>query len=96
MNQETLILVAKLRRLAARQGKAFDVARFVTDAQFAKTVFDDVLNSDDEEMLLTGLSLMKEMGMTLLAPALVPVPTPAPNVDAPAKTQGKTYIGRLR
>jgi hypothetical protein len=100
MKQETLILVAKLRRLAAKQGKSFDVARFVTDLGFAKTVLDDVLDSDDEEVLLTGLSLMKELGFTTVIPVVqAPIQaavSPAPTVPVPPKTQGNTYIGRLR
>lgn len=100
MKQETLILVAKLRRLAAKQGKSFDVARFVTDLGFAKTVLDDVLDSDDEEVLLTGLSLMKELGFTTVIPVapavIIPVTQSASAAPVSPKTQGNTYIGRLR
>jgi hypothetical protein len=100
MKQETLIMVAKLRRLAVKQGKSFDVARFVTDLGFAKTVLDDVLDSDDEEVLLTGLTLMRELGFTTVIPVvqapIQPAVSPAPAVPVPPKTQGNTYIGRLR
>lgn len=97
MNQETLILVAKLRRLAARQGKAFDVAQFVSDMAFAKKILSDVLDSDDDELLLTGLNLMKALGMTTITEAS-PHATAAiePPEPAVSKIQGKSYVGRLR
>jgi hypothetical protein len=67
---------------------------------FAKTVLDDVLDSDDEEVLLTGLSLMKDLGLTTVIPVaqapILPVVSPAATAPVPHKTQGNTYIGRLR
>ncbi len=50
MDQSTLIKIARLRTLAARKGKPFDVMRFVSDKQFAHQVLTDVMDTDDEDV----------------------------------------------
>ena len=102
MDQSTLIKIARLRTLAARQGKAFDVVRFVGDSQFANQVLTQVMDTDDEDIIVLGLQLMQALGLGAPAPALVTAAPPQPGREGP---QGPTepplakadrYIGRLR
>ncbi|MBP6763540.1 MAG: hypothetical protein KA141_01010 [Rubrivivax sp.] len=102
MEQSTLIKIARLRTLAARHGKAFDVVRFATDRSFAQDCLTRVLDTDQEDLLLLGLEVMDALGMvrlkpsvvamrTTAAPALVPVPAKPPAAD-----RSQQYVGRLR
>jgi hypothetical protein len=96
MEQATLLQIARLRTLAARKGKPFDVARFATDRAFAHATLHALLTTEDEELLVAGLSMLDALGMTAgltgsePAPPLTPAP-PAPPAVAPGK-----YVGRLR
>jgi hypothetical protein len=102
MDQSTLIKIARLRTLAARQGKAFDVVRFVGDSQFANEVLTRVMDTDDEDVIVLGLQLMQALGLGTAAPAPAAPPAPPPRTPPaaapaelpPAKTE--RYIGRLR
>ena len=98
MEQSTLIKIARLRTMAARHGKAFDVVRFAGDRQFAQATLQSVLDTDDENLMVLGLELMNALKMVTVdsrpVAAAVPVPRPAPVPPAPAEA-GK-YIGRLR
>jgi hypothetical protein len=99
VEQSTLIKIARLRTLAARHGKAFDVVRFAGDRQFAQSTLQTVLDTDDENLMLLGLELMDALKMVTVdarpvqAPAARPAAPPAP---APAPDVGNKYIGRLR
>lgn len=66
MEHSTLLKIARLRRMAARQGKAFDVVRFATDRQFARDTLTQVLDTDDEQVLALGLELMDALQMVAL------------------------------
>ncbi|MBT9551605.1 MAG: hypothetical protein IV088_12190 [Hydrogenophaga sp.] len=99
MNPATLQLIARFRKLAGRQGKPFDVMRFVADAAYARGCLALALDTDDEELLLAGLQLQESMGLN--APAAAPPPaasaSPPPNGKAePPASQRNHYIGRLR
>jgi hypothetical protein len=103
MDQSTLIKIARLRTLAARQGKAFDVVRFVGDSQFANQVLTQVMDTDDEDLIVLGLQLMQALGLGTAAPAPAPaavVPPPparSPTAVAPEMpAKADRYIGRLR
>lgn len=97
MEQSTLIKIARLRTLAARQGKAFDVVRFAGDRQFAQATLQSVLDTDDEELVVLGLELMDALKMVTLnqAPAAVPV-APQQAAQAAQATKASRYVGRLR
>ncbi len=96
MEQSTLIKIARLRTLAARHGKAFDVVRFAGDRQFAHSTLQSVLDTDDENLMVLGLELMDALKMVTVdarpAPAATPLP-PAPVRPPPAENK---YVGRLR
>ncbi len=96
MEQSTLIKIARLRTLAARKGRAFDVARFAQDRGFAQATLQALMDTDDEDLLLLGLELMQALGMVgadqtaATAPAPpAPPPKPKPEIDT-------RYVGRLR
>ncbi len=107
MDQTTLIKIARLRTLAARKGKAFDVVRFVGDRPYANQVLTDVMDTDEEDVLVLGLQLMQLMGL-----GAGPTPNEAAASPSTARAErgavavskaesaapGKTerYIGRLR
>lgn len=94
MEQSTLLKIARLRTLSARNGKAFDVVRFATDRQFARDTLTHVLDTDDEQVLMLGLELMDALKMvTLDAP---PAPPPAPAPPGPPDTTAPRPIGRPR
>lgn len=97
MEQSTLIKIARLRTLAARQGKAFDVVRFAGDRQFAQATLQSVLDTDDEELVVLGLELMDALKMVTLnqAPAAMPV-APQQAAQAAQSTKASRYVGRLR
>lgn len=98
MEQSTLLKIARLRTLSARNGKAFDVVRFATDQQFARDTLTTVLDTDDEQVLMLGLELMDALKMVTLDAPPVPVPAPAAPGPAPSPADATTtrYIGRLR
>lgn len=72
MEHSTLLKIARLRRMAARQGKAFDVARFATDPQFARDTLTRVLDTDDAQILMLGLALMDALKMVVPDGSAVP------------------------
>ncbi|MFG6441792.1 hypothetical protein [Roseateles sp. LKC17W] len=96
MEQATLLQIARLRTLAARKGKPFDVARFATDRAFAQATLNALLDSEDEELLVAGLSMLDALGMTagLTSSEHTPPPTSAP--PPPAAVAPGKYVGRLR
>ena len=100
MDHTTLLKIARLRTLAARHGKAFDVVRFAGDRGFAKQTLSQVMDTDDEALLVAGLELMAAMKMVSSAeapaPAPAPAPVPRPAAEAPAPRSGSRYVGRLR
>ncbi|OOG82534.1 hypothetical protein B0E41_14855, partial [Hydrogenophaga sp. A37] len=65
-------LLAKFRKLSGRQGKPFDVMRFVEDAAYARECLALALDTEEEELLLVGLQLQKAMGLN--TPATAPPP----------------------
>lgn len=100
MNPATLQLLAKFRKLSGRQGRPFDVMRFVEEAAYARECLALALNTEDEELLLVGLQLQQAMGLS--KPTAPPPPTanasrpPPPPAAEPPATPNNTYIGRLR
>ncbi|MGS5086159.1 hypothetical protein ACVC7V_06585 [Hydrogenophaga sp. A37] len=97
MNPATLQLLAKFRKLSGRQGKPFDVMRFVEDAAYARECLALALDTEEEELLLVGLQLQKAMGLNTPATAPPPAATASPPPPAePPATPRNTYIGRLR
>jgi hypothetical protein len=94
MDQSTLVKVARLRTMAARQGHAFDVVRFAQDRAFAEQTLHRMLDTDNEALLLLGLEVMQALGMVRIAAAETkPQPEKAP---APARALDQRYVGRLR
>ena len=106
MEQSTLIKIAKLRTLAARQGKAFDVVRFVGDKAFAQATLIAVLDTEDEALMLLGLELMDALKMVQLSngaappaaakPSVAAVPSSAPAPPSSPPSTPDRYVGRLR
>ena len=100
MEQPTLVKIAKLRTLAARQGKAFDMVRFVGDRAYAQATLKSVLDSEDEALMLLGLELMDALKMVTVnngaAPAAVaskPSVSAMPATPAAAPAAGDRYVG---
>lgn len=98
MEQGTLLKIARLRTLSARNGRAFDVVRFATDRQFARETLTQVLDTDDEQVLMLGLELMDALKMVTLdaPPVASPAPAATPAAPSPTDTTAMRYIGRLR
>lgn len=96
MEQATLLQIARLRTMSAKKSKAFDVVRFASDREFAKTTLKDLCETDDEELIVAALQMMDRLRMITAAnsttkpsdAALKPLPAKAPET---AK-----YVGRLR
>jgi hypothetical protein len=99
MEQATLLKIARLRTMASRHGKAFDVVRFVGDRAFAMQTLSHVMDTEDEQLLLVGLEVMTALKMVQSPAAPAPVPPPVarkpPAEPPPAGSDGR-YIGRLR
>lgn len=97
MEQSTLLKIARLRTLAARKGRAFDVARFAQDRGFAQATLQALMDTDDEGLLLLGLEVMQALGMVGAdqAAAAAPAP-PAPPPPKPKAEIDTRYVGRLR
>jgi hypothetical protein len=74
MEQATLIKIARLRTLSARHGKPFDVVRFATDAVFARDTLQQVLDTDQEDLLVLGLDVMNALGMVKVDATVQPRP----------------------
>ena len=98
MNPATLQLVATFRKLSGRQGKPFDVMRFVADAAYARECLAVALDTEDEALLLVGLQLQQAMGLNTpsAAPPASNASPPPPPAAAPPDTSRNNYIGRLR
>ena len=98
MNPATLQLVATFRKLSGRQGKPFDVMRFVADAAYARECLAVALDTEDEALLLVGLQLQQAMGLNTpaAAPQASNASLPPPPAAAPPDTSRNNYIGRLR
>lgn len=92
MDQNTLLKIARLRSLAARHGKAFDVVRFAEDPAFARQTLTQLLDTNESELLVAGLELMNALKM--MAP-MEPPRTAAPSAAEPSE-HDKRYVGRLR
>jgi hypothetical protein len=96
MEQKTLQLIAKLRRLAGKHGKPFDVLRFSQDSEYAKTTLSDLVDTEDEELILVGLSLQQAMSSSTSS-KVEEVRVAAPPAPAAAPAPGvRSYVGRLR
>lgn len=100
MDHTTLLKIARVRTLAARHGKAFDVVRFASDRSFAKQTLSQVMDTDDEGLLVAGLELMAAMKMVSSTESPAPAPAARPPAEAPASgSHGRDdgrYVGRLR
>ncbi|WP_119156904.1 hypothetical protein [Caldimonas tepidiphila] len=95
MDQASLQKIARLRTLAARQGKNFDVVRFATDREFALQTLTAVMDTTDEELLMAGLELMNSLRM-IPEPQPAAPPAAAKPAGAPSEPSGGRYVGRLR
>lgn len=101
MEQNTLLKIARLRTLAARKGRAFDVARFAQDRAFAEATLRTLMDTDDEDLLVLGLEVMQGLGLAQADQAAPPpaaaAPAPAPAPKAKPKDEiASRYVGRLR
>lgn len=100
MDQGTLLKIAKLRTMASRQGKGFDVVRFASDRAFARETLAAIMDTEDEPLLMAGLELMEALKMTASdnEPAAVPptVATATPPPPPTPKAIDQRYVGRLR
>ena len=101
MDQGTLLKIARLRTMAAKHGKGFDVVRFAGDRAFARQTLSLVMDTEDEQLLMAGLELMNALKMTAAgdepAPPAPKAAAPAPEPPAePKKPADTRYIGRLR
>jgi hypothetical protein len=96
LDQTTLIKIARLRTLSARQGKPFDVVRFVADSSFAQQVLAEVMDTTDEDVLLLGLDLMQSLGLVKVGTPPPPPPSAAAAPAPAAAELDKRYVGRLR
>lgn len=92
MDQNTLLKIARLRSLAARHGKAFDVVRFAEDLAFARQTLTQLMDTNESELLIAGLELMNALKMTA---STEPSSAAAPSAAEPSE-HDKRYIGRLR
>lgn len=72
MDQQTLQKLARLRILAAKEGKAFDLVKFVSDRVYAKDTLTAVLASEQEETLLLGMDVMSLFGLMPAQPVAGP------------------------
>ena len=98
MDQASLQKIARLRTLAARQGKSFDVVRFATDRDFALRTLSSVMDTTDEELLMAGLELMNSLKMIpdeKAPPPASPLSDKTDKNDSSNPVTGR-YIGRLR
>lgn len=93
MDQNTLMKIARLRSLAARHGKAFDVVKFAADRQFAQQTLTTLMDTGDSELLMAGLELMNALGMMSAMEGKPARPAEAP--EAPASSDQR-YVGKLR
>ena len=95
MEQSTLLKIARLRTLAARHGKGFDVVQFAADRAFARQTLSTLMDTADPDLLVAGLELMNALGMTASAEATRPAALEAAPKEAAPKADER-YIGRLR
>jgi hypothetical protein len=86
MEQATLLKMARLRTLAARQGKPFDVIRFASEREFAKATLKFLLEHGDEELRTAGRAVMQALD---LAPKSRRAAASRGPADASPTTAGK-------
>jgi len=112
MDQKHLVKLARLRTMAARASRPFDLIRFVDDQAYAVETLDQLMaGTDDETMTVLCLEVLAIVrpSSTLLGTAPAPAPAPAPaRAPAPrpdpeeAARQARRaavdarYVGRLR
>jgi DNA-binding phage protein len=92
MDQNTLMKIARLRTLAARNGKAFDVVKFAEDRQFARQTLTALMDTGDADLLMAGLELMNALGMMS---AMEGKPA-SPAAEPATPSTDQRYIGKLR
>ncbi|QKO22336.1 hypothetical protein [Rhodoferax sp. BAB1] len=97
MEQATLLKIAKLRTLAARHGKSFDVVQFAANRTFARETLSALMDTADPDLLVAGLELMDALGMTASSEGTRPALLAAdPKTKAEAPKTDARYVGRLR
>lgn len=96
MEQATLIQMARLRTMAARKGKPFDVARFASDREFSKHTLKTLLDTEDEELIVAGLQMMEALKMTVPTHSTSKASEAALQPLSPKPPEASKYIGRLR
>ncbi len=96
MEPQTLLKIARLRTLAARSGKAFDVVRFATDRGFALATLRQLTESDDEGLVVLSLEVMQALGMIRVDRPEPPAAPEAPPAAPPKAGLADRYVGRLR
>jgi hypothetical protein len=102
MDNKHLIRLARLRNLAARAGRPFDLMRFVEDRGFAHDTLAALMQHENEDLVVLSLEVLAQMKADE-APPPAPMPEPTP-VRPPAPSAAderraaleSRYIGRLR
>lgn len=86
MNQNVLRLSAQFKTLFSREtGNKIDLVRFGNDGLYARTLLEVGTNSNNPELQILSLQLLRERGLT------------APSATAPKNAPGeKKYAGSLR
>ena len=92
MEQASLLKIARLRTLAARQGRPFDVVRFAGDPGYAEQILRTLTNTDQEDLILLSLEVMNALGMVRLDPSA----GPEASATASRPEVAQKYVGRLR
>ncbi len=85
MDLVTMQNLAKLRRLAAGEGKPFDLVRFTTDLAYTEATLTHILDSDNLELLTVGLQVMQ----AVKPPRIL-------SGDTAPRDDGQKNVGRLR
>ncbi len=93
MNPELMRQLARLRILAAKENKPFDLVKFAHDLPYAKETLTGLLNTENEELLVLGLAVMNAIGASKLQDA---PPAAAPVAPTAAEKTASKYVGRLR
>ncbi len=95
-DHSTLRLMARVKQFAFKRGMELDLVRFAQDKDYARTSLKQLLDTGDEDILLTGLQLMRAMDLVAPPPSKAADPVSAPSAAEPAEAPKNQYIGRLR
>jgi hypothetical protein len=87
MDNETMLLLAKLKVAAKRSGENMDLIRMSSDKEYATTTLNALSNTDDSETVLIAVDLMNRFGM---------IYTPKKGKEEKDEPDEDRYIGGLR